>query len=59
MGERQSDADRPAVDASLIDSMMRLSPGERLRQNDRAAALAESLREAFIKRTERWPSRAR
>jgi hypothetical protein len=45
------------VDISLIEEMLRLSPAERLRQNDRAAALATSLREAFAKRTVPWPMR--
>jgi hypothetical protein len=36
-----------AVDASLIDEMLKLSPGERLRLNDRMAALAAKLQEAF------------
>jgi hypothetical protein len=37
---------RPVVDVSLIEEMLRLSPAERLRQNDRAAQLAERLRQA-------------
>ncbi|HEY2900791.1 MAG TPA: hypothetical protein VGL59_09465 [Polyangia bacterium] len=36
-----------AIDVTLIDEMLRLSPLERLRQNDRIAALAARLREAF------------
>jgi hypothetical protein len=36
-----------AVDASLIDEMLKLSPIERLRLNDRMAALASKLQEAF------------
>jgi hypothetical protein len=40
----QPEASAPAVDLTLIDEMLRLSPGERLRQNDRMAALAARLR---------------
>jgi hypothetical protein len=32
------------VDVSLIDEMLRMSPSERLRQNDRMAALTAKLR---------------
>lgn len=39
--------DRPAVDGTLIDEMLRLTPAQRLRQNDRMAGLAFQLREAF------------
>jgi len=45
------------VDTSLIDEMLRLSPAERLRQNDRVASLAMKLREAFSRREVRWPKR--
>ena len=38
---------RPEVDVTLIDEMLRLSPEERLRQNDRSLTLAAQLREAF------------
>jgi hypothetical protein len=41
----------PSVDGTLIEEMLRLSPAERLRQNDRAAALAVRLQEAFSART--------
>jgi hypothetical protein len=34
-GDRQSDAEAVAVDESLIDAMLALSPEGRLRQNDR------------------------
>ena len=40
------------VDVTLIDEMLRLSPAERLRQNDRAAALAARLRAAFSAKAE-------
>jgi hypothetical protein len=46
-----------AVDTSLIDEMLRLSPAERLRQNDRAASLALKLRAAFSARKEEWANR--
>jgi hypothetical protein len=46
-----------AVDASLIDEMLRLSPVERLRQNDRAASLALKLRAAFAARQQEWSNR--
>lgn len=45
------------VDLTLIDEALRMSPRERLRQNDRMAALAVRLREAFAARVIRWPSR--
>jgi hypothetical protein len=40
-------ADAGSVDVSLIDEMLRLTPAERLRQNDRTASLAARLRQAF------------
>ena len=46
------------VDTSLIDEMLRLSPIERLRLNDRMAALATKLQEAVSGRQGRWPNRA-
>ena len=36
-----------AVDCTLVESTLRLSVGDRLRQNDRMAALAMRLRQAF------------
>lgn len=42
------------VDKSLIDEMLRLSPAERLRQNDRRASLAVKLRAAFSRRECPW-----
>jgi hypothetical protein len=45
------------VDVTLIDEMLRLSPGDRLRQNDRVAALAIKLREAFLSTGDKWKSR--
>jgi hypothetical protein len=48
-----------SVDVTLIDEMLRLSPAERLRQNDRAAGLAARLQAAFSAKLERWPSRPR
>jgi hypothetical protein len=46
------------VDGSLIDEMLRLTPAERLRLNDRMAAQALKLQEAFSALQGRWPSRA-
>jgi hypothetical protein len=46
-----------AVDGSLIDEMLRLSPAERLRQNDRVASLALKLRAAFSARQEECSNR--
>lgn len=47
------------VDVTLIDEMLRLSPAERLRQNDRAATLAARLQVAFSAEAGTWPNRAR
>jgi hypothetical protein len=57
--ERPSHDERPAVDGSLIEDMLRLTPLERLRQNDRAAALAASLQAAFSRQGEAWQKPAR
>jgi hypothetical protein len=46
-----------SLDTSLIDEMLRLSPVERLRQNDRMAALVAKLQDAFLDRKEQWPNR--
>jgi hypothetical protein len=43
-----------AVDVGLVDEMLRMSPLERLRQNDRMAELASKLREAFLAREREW-----
>lgn len=37
----------PAVDVTLIDEMLQLTPRQRLEQNDRMAALAAKLQSAF------------
>jgi hypothetical protein len=50
------DEETPAVDVSLIDEMLRLTPAERLRQNDRVALLAVRLREAFAVRDAACPN---
>jgi hypothetical protein len=42
------------ADVGLIDEMLRMSPSERLRQNDCMAALAVKLREAFVARESDW-----
>jgi hypothetical protein len=52
-----ADAEGSGVDLTLIDEMLRLTPLERLRQNDRMAALAVELRDAFAARNARWPNR--
>jgi hypothetical protein len=36
-----------AVDASLVDAMLRLTPEQRLRQNDRMLRTIKDLRDAF------------
>ena len=46
-----------AVDVSLIDEMLRLSPAERLRQNDRMASLVAKLQAAFTGRKGPWRNR--
>jgi hypothetical protein len=51
--------DRPGVDLTLIDEMLRLSPEQRLRQNDRMAALAVDLQEAFAAGANGWPKHER
>jgi len=53
-GDAETDA---VVDVGLIDEMLRMSPAERLRQNDRMAALAAKLREAFLAREREWKAR--
>ena len=47
------------VDVTLIDEMLRLTPKQRLEQNDRMATLAVRLRRAFAAGSEKpgWPSR--
>lgn len=44
----REDVSTAGVDVSLIDEMLRLTPAERLRQNDRAAALVAALQAAFV-----------
>ena len=55
-GVAVADAERD-VDVTLIDEMLRLTPAQRLRQNDRVASLATRLREAFEVRNAACPSR--
>jgi hypothetical protein len=55
----QHDDPAASVDVTLIDEMLRLTPAERLAQNDRAAALATRLQAAFAAEAESWPTRAR
>jgi hypothetical protein len=61
MSERQepgedSEAETAGVDVTLIEEMLRPSPAERLRQNDRMATLAAKLRAAFETGATRWPN---
>jgi hypothetical protein len=56
-GEQGSEVESCSVDVTLIDEMLRLSPIERLRQNDRVASLAAKLRAAFDSSAARWPTR--
>jgi hypothetical protein len=56
LGE-DSEAETAGVDVTLIEEMLRLSPAERLRQNDRMATLAAKLRAAFETGATRWPNR--
>ena len=57
-GEQGSEAESTSVDVTLIDEMLRLSPIERLRQNDRVANLAAKLKAAFESAgAPRWPTR--
>lgn len=53
----EPDSGETAVDVSLIEELLALSPVERLRQNDRMATLAVKLRTAFEAGPVRWPSR--
>jgi hypothetical protein len=41
---------RPSADVTSIEATLRLSPVERLRQNDRMVNMAARLRDAFAKR---------
>jgi hypothetical protein len=45
------------ADVGLIDEMLRMSPSDRLRQNDRMAALAAKLRGAFLAKEREWKAR--
>jgi hypothetical protein len=56
-GEQGSEVESSSVDVTLIDEMLRLSPIERLRQNDRVANLAAKLKAAFESGAARWPTR--
>jgi hypothetical protein len=52
--------DTPVVDGTLIDEMLRLTPEERLRQNDRMVRTVEELRNGFAaQRAHEPPDRAR
>jgi hypothetical protein len=57
-GAKGSETESSSVDVTLIDEMLRLSPIERLRQNDRVANLAAKLKATFESAgTARWPTR--
>lgn len=47
---RDEDVHRPMVDGTLIDEMLRLTPEERLRQNDRMLRTIWELRDGFAAR---------
>jgi hypothetical protein len=49
-GEQGSEAASSHVDVTLIDEMLRLSPIERLRPNDRVASLAAKPKAALRER---------
>jgi hypothetical protein len=51
------EAETTGVGVTLIDELLRLSPIERLRQNDRVASLAVKLKAAFDSGAARWPTR--
>jgi len=52
--------ERRMVDATLVSEMLRMSPEERLRQNDRAVATIKELRRAFAaKRADKSPNATR
>lgn len=40
-------AERPLVDATLVDAMLALTPEERLRQNDRLLRTIQELEDGF------------
>jgi hypothetical protein len=49
--------DPDEVDVSLIDEMLRLTPTERIRQNDRVLCMIEELRDAVARNAARPPRR--
>jgi hypothetical protein len=55
--QERDEAESSGVDVTLIEEMLRLSPAERLRQNDRVAAMAVKLRAGFDARRAKWLSR--
>lgn len=52
-----SDNGDSQVDTTLIDEMLKLTPTERIRQNDRVLRMIEELRDAFARNTDRSPRR--
>lgn len=51
------DARESEVDVTLIDEMLKLSPVERLRQNDRMLRMIEELRDGVARDAARSPRR--
>jgi hypothetical protein len=48
--ERTDEVDSGALDASLIDAMLALTPEQRLRQNDRMLKTIQELNDGFAAR---------
>ncbi len=51
------DSPDPDVDVTLVDEMLRLTPIERIRQNDRVLCMIEELRDAVARNRARPPRR--
>jgi hypothetical protein len=56
-GRAAKDQEQVDVDISLIDASLRMTPIQRLRQNDRMATTIAKLRDAFERRDREWKSR--
>jgi hypothetical protein len=54
--EPTGDVDSGAVDVSLIDAMLALTPEQRLRQNDRMLKTIQELNDGFAARRARDPA---
>ncbi|HTJ43593.1 MAG TPA: hypothetical protein VL463_15920 [Kofleriaceae bacterium] len=50
-------AEREDVDETLIVEMLKLTPTERIRQNDRVQRMIEELRDAVARNADRPPRR--